>query len=155
MLIYAVLCAVMFMAYSALPSSFLPDEDRGYFMTSVQLPSDATQERTRHVVDRLEKQSWQDPALTIISPFWFWFSGSGSNTAMTFTTLKDWGERQGATADGEAERVQREMSNDPAAIVMSLMPPAISDMGTSSGFELYLEDRAATAIPHYCRQPRR
>lgn len=143
MLIYAVLCAVMFMAYSALPSSFLPDEDQGYFMTSVQLPSDATQERTRHVVDRLEKAIMARPGIdNNISIFGFGFSGSGSNTAMTFTTLKDWGERQGATADGEAERVQREMSNDPAAIVMSLMPPAISDMGTSSGFELYLEDRS-------------
>ncbi|WP_313619297.1 multidrug efflux RND transporter permease subunit [Pantoea septica] len=142
MLIYAVLCAVIFAAWSA-PSSFIPDEDQGYFMTSIQLPSDATQERTRYVVDRLEKAIMERPGIASnISIFGFGFSGSGPNTAMAFTTLKDWGERQGATADGEAEFVQTTMSNDAAATVMSLMPPAISDMGTSSGFNLYLEDRA-------------
>ena len=143
MLIYAMLSAVIFAAYLALPSSFIPEDDQGYFMTSIQLPSDATQERTRHVVDRLEKTIMERPGIASnISIFGFGFSGSGPNTAMAFTTLKEWGERQGATADGEAKFVQTKMNDDPAATVMSLMPPAISDMGTSSGFDLYLEDRA-------------
>jgi multidrug efflux pump len=143
MLIYAMLSAVIFAAYLALPSSFIPEDDQGYFMTSIQLPSDATQERTRHVVDRLEKAIMERPGVASnISIFGFGFSGSGPNTAMAFTTLKEWGERQGATADGEAKFVQTKMNDDPAATVMSLMPPAISDMGTSSGFDLYLEDRA-------------
>ncbi|ORM85496.1 multidrug efflux RND transporter permease subunit [Mixta gaviniae] len=142
MLIYAALCAVMFMAYPALPSSFLPDEDQGYFMTSVQLPSDATQERTRHVVDRLEKAIMARPGIDNNISILALVFRLRFEYAMAFTTLKEWDERQGATADGEAERVQREMRNDPEAIVMSLMPPVISDMGTSSGFELYLEDRA-------------
>lgn len=143
MLIYAMLSAVIFAAYLAQPSSFIPEDDQGYFMTSIQLPSDATQERTRHVVDRLEKAIMERPGIASnISIFGFGFSGSGPNTAMAFTTLKEWGERQGATADGEAKFVQTKMNDDPAATVMSLMPPAISDMGTSSGFDLYLEDRA-------------
>lgn len=143
MLVYAVLCGVILLAYSALPTSFLPDEDQGYFMTSIQLPADATQERTRQVVDRLENIIMERPGIeSNISIFGFGFSGSGPNTAMAFTTLKDWGERQGATADSEAERIQAKMSDEPDATVMSLMPPAISDMGTSSGFDLYIEDRA-------------
>lgn len=143
LIIYAALCGAIFLAYRALPSSFLPDEDQGYFMTSIQLPSEATQERTRDVVSRLESVIAGRPSVNSnISIFGFGFSGSGPNTAMAFTTLKDWGERNGATASGEADFVQAEMEGIPEANVMSLMPPAISDMGTSSGFTLYLEDRA-------------
>jgi len=143
MVIYALLCAVVVVAWRNLPSSFLPDEDQGYFMTSFQLPSESTQQRTRDVVSKFEALvSQRDGVKDNISIFGFGFSGSGANTALAFTTLKDWDRRKGATADGEAEFVQEAMDSEPEATVMSLMPPAISDMGTSSGFTLYLEDRA-------------
>lgn len=142
MILYALLCGIVFIAYRALPSSFLPDEDQGYFMTVFQLPSDATQERTRKVVDHLESVVAQRPGIEgNISVFGYGFSGSGPNTALAFTTLKDWDQRKGATAAGEAMFVQEAMNTQPDATVMSLMPPAIADMGTSSGFTLYLEDR--------------
>lgn len=143
MVIYGLLCAVVVFGWRNLPSSFLPDEDQGYFMTSFQLPSDATQQRTRKVVSNFEALvSQRDGVKDNISIFGFGFSGSGANTALAFTMLKDWDQRKGATADGEAEFVQEAMESEPEATVMSLMPPAISDMGTSSGFTLYLEDRA-------------
>ncbi|ELY3982101.1 multidrug efflux RND transporter permease subunit [Cronobacter muytjensii] len=143
MLIYGLLCAIVIVAWRNLPSSFLPDEDQGYFMTSFQLPSDSTQERTREVVGKFEKLASQREGIKDnISIFGFGFSGSGANTALAFTMLKDWDQRQGATAYGEAEYMQEVMDSEPEATVMSLMPPAIADMGTSSGFTLYLEDRA-------------
>lgn len=46
LLLYVALCAALFFGLSSLPSSFLPDEDQGYFMSSIQLPSDATMQRT-------------------------------------------------------------------------------------------------------------
>ena len=64
----------------------------------------------------------------------FGFSGSGPNSAMAFTTLKDWKDRQGTTAQNEADHIQASMANVSDAVTMSLLPPAISDMGTSSGF---------------------
>ncbi len=60
---------------------------------------------------------------------------------MAFTTLKDWKDRQGSTAQGEADRIQASMANVSDAVTMSLLPPAISDMGTSSGFTWYVQDR--------------
>lgn len=72
----------------------------------------------------------------------FGFSGSGPNSAMAFTTLKDWKNRQGITAQGEADAIQSRMAGVSDAVTMSLLPPAISDMGTSSGFTYYLQDRA-------------
>ncbi|CAI1866347.1 multidrug efflux RND transporter permease subunit [Serratia ficaria] len=144
MALYSVLCGILFIAFRSLPSAFLPDEDQGYYMTSVQLPSDATQERTREVVSFYESLvADRESTATNLSIFGFGFSGSGPNTALAFTTLKDWENRNGATAEGEAEYAQTAMDKIPEATVISLQPPAISDMGTSSGFTLFLEDRTA------------
>ncbi|UBN04941.1 efflux RND transporter permease subunit [Klebsiella pneumoniae] len=56
LMIYAALCLALFAGLSTLPSSFLPDEDQGYFMSSIQLPSDATMQRTLKVVDTFEEE---------------------------------------------------------------------------------------------------
>lgn len=83
----------------------------------------------------------------------FGFSGSGQNSAMAFTTLKDWRQRKGTTAQEEADHIRSQMANVPDAVTMSLLPPAISDMGTSSGFTYYLQDRGGKAIRHSKRRP--
>lgn len=143
LLLYAALCAALFLGLSSLPSSFLPDEDQGYFMSSIQLPSDATMQRTLNVVKKFEEEIAARPDIeSNIMILGFGFSGSGPNSAMVFTTLKDWKDRQGSTAQGEADRIQASMANVSDAVTMSLLPPAISDMGTSSGFTWYVQDRA-------------
>ncbi|MEJ4045812.1 efflux RND transporter permease subunit [Erwinia sp. SLM-02] len=143
MLLYVALCAALAMAFKILPSSFLPEEDQGYFITSLQLPSDATTERTSDVVKKLEAAIADRPGVDRnLSIMGFSFAGSGSNSALAFTMLKDWGERAGATAEGEAARVQEAMSSVPDATVMSLLPPPIAELGNSTGFTLRLEDRA-------------
>lgn len=148
MLLYTALCLALYAGLSSLPSSFLPDEDQGYFMSSIQLPSDATMQRTLKVVQRFEDEIAARQAVeSNIMILGFGFSGSGQNSAMAFTTLKDWKNREGATAQGEAEYIQRSMESVPDAVTMSLLPPAISDMGTSSGFTWYLQDRGGKGYP--------
>lgn len=140
---FAVICAVLVLAVKELPSSFLPDEDQGYFMTSIQLPTGATSERTLEVVKKYEAHVATRPTLdTNMVVQGFSFAGSGPNAAMAFTMLKDWDKRNGATAAEEAELAQQAMANNVEGTVMSLMPPAIDELGTSSGFTLYLQDRA-------------
>lgn len=139
LLLYAALCAALFLGLSSLPSSFLPDEDQGYFMSSIQLPSDATMQRTLKFEEEIAARPDIESNIMILG---FGFSGSGPNSAMAFTTLKDWKDRQGSTAQGEADRIQASMANVSDAVTMSLLPPAISDMGTSSGFTWYVQDRA-------------
>lgn len=142
MLVFALLCGVLAMAGQQLPSSFLPEEDQGYFMTSIQLPTGATSERTLDVVKRFEAHVATRPALdTNIVVQGFSFSGSGTNAAMAFTMLKDWDQRNGATAAEEAALAQQAMADNVEGTVMSLMPPAIDELGTSSGFTLFLQDR--------------
>ncbi|MBR0564785.1 multidrug efflux RND transporter permease subunit [Azoarcus sp. L1K30] len=140
---FAALCAVLAIAAGQLPSSFLPEEDQGYFMTSIQLPTGATSERTLDVVKAFEAHVDSRPALDAnLVVLGFSFAGSGPNAAMAFTMLKDWDQRDGATAAEEAELAQQAMADNVEGTVMSLMPPAIDELGTSSGFTLFLQDRA-------------
>ncbi|MBS4722979.1 multidrug efflux RND transporter permease subunit [Aeromonas veronii] len=140
---FAALCAVLALAAAQLPSSFLPDEDQGYFMTSIQLPTGATSERTLEVVKAFEAHVASRETLdTNLLVQGFSFSGAGPNAAMAFTMLKDWDQRHGATAAEEADLAQAAMANIPEGTVMSLLPPAIDELGTASGFTLFLQDRA-------------
>ena len=143
MVAFGLVCAVLVLAARQLPSSFLPEEDQGYFMTSIQLPTGATSERTLDVVKAFESHVASRPGLAsnlVIQGFSF--SGSGPNAAMAFTMLKDWRERDGASARDESERAQEAMRHTPEGTVMSLLPPAIDELGTSSGFTMFLQDRA-------------
>ncbi|WP_318392877.1 efflux RND transporter permease subunit [Enterobacter sp.] len=147
-LIYLALCGVLFFAFKFLPSSFLPEEDQGYFITSIQLPADATMKRTEAVVKEYEKRVMERPGVERnVSILGFSFSGAGTNSAMAFTTLKDWDQRNGATAQNEVTNVQNELGDIPEATITSLLPPAISELSTSSGFTLRLEDRSGHGYP--------
>ncbi|WP_369943367.1 multidrug efflux RND transporter permease subunit [Xanthomonas medicagonis] len=139
---FCLICVALAFAARQLPSSFLPEEDQGYFMTSIQLPVGATSERTLEVVKAFEAHVATRPALAsnmVIQGFSF--AGAGPNAAMAFTMLKDWDARDGATAAQEAALAQQAMADTAEGTVMSLMPPAIDELGTSSGFTLFLQDR--------------
>ncbi|TDY98347.1 UNVERIFIED_ORG: multidrug efflux pump [Herbaspirillum seropedicae] len=143
MLLYGALSLLLVLGLRALPSAFLPEEDQGYFMTSFQLPADATTERTARAVDQFERYlKTREDIGANLSVLGFGFSGSGPNAAMAFTELKDWKERKGSTAAIEAQHAQAAMENGVDGMVMSLLPPAIEELGNSSGFAMRLQDRA-------------
>ena len=141
--VYAALCLLLVFTLRGLPSSFLPQEDQGYFLTSIQLPPEATMERTLDVVKEFEGTVLGRPGINAnLSVLGFSFAGSGPNSAMAFTTLKEWDKRQGATAESEANHVLESLYGHPEAEIYSLLPPAIDELGNSSGFAMRLEDRA-------------
>lgn len=141
--VYAVLCLLLFFTMKSIPSAFLPEEDQGYFLTSIQLPPDATSERTLNVVKEFEDTILGREGINAnLSVMGFSFAGSGANSALAFTTLKDWDKRNGATAASESGHVQEALYGHPEAEIYSLMPPAIDELGNSSGFAMRLEDRA-------------
>ncbi|MFV8599183.1 multidrug efflux RND transporter permease subunit [Ralstonia pseudosolanacearum] len=143
MLVFVAICGALMFAFRALPSSFLPEEDQGYFMTSFLLPADATTERTQDVVKTLEKHLASRPAIaSSISIIGYGFSGAGSNAALNYAVLKDWDKRNGATTIDEGARTQQAMAGVTEGAVMSLLPPAIDELGNSSGFTMRLQDRA-------------
>lgn len=143
LLLFFSLVAVVIGGFRALPSDFLPQDDQGYFMTSFQLPADATEARTLAVVKSFEEYVAARPGVaTSISILGFGFSGSGANTALAFTMLKDGAARAGTSIARETELAQQAMSQAREGTIMSLIPPAIEDLGTSAGFSLRLLDRA-------------
>ncbi len=144
LLVYAVLVAVLGYGLSQLPFSFLPTEDQGYTITDIQLPPGASRVRTEQVAAQIEEHNAQEPGegnTTMI--LGFSFSGSGQNAALAFTTLKDWSAR-GAddSAQAIAERANQAFSQLKDAVAYSVLPPPVDGLGTSTGFEFRLQDRA-------------
>lgn len=142
MLIYVAIIGALAYGYRTLPTAFVPVEDQGSFMTSFTLPADATGERTRAVVDLFERHvAGRSDVANNLTIMGFGFSGSGPNTAMAFTTLKDWKERS-STIDEEIDAATRAMEASKEGQIFSLKPPAIDELGSTSGFALRLQDRA-------------
>ncbi|NDW04496.1 multidrug efflux RND transporter permease subunit [Jiella pacifica] len=142
MLVYGAIVGALALSFGALPTAFVPDEDQGTFMTSFTLPADATAERTRKLVERYDAHVATRPDIAgNLSIMGFGFSGSGSNAAMAFTSLKDFDERTGDT-DTEVEAATRAMAQATEGEVLVMKPPAIEELGTTSGFALRLLDRA-------------
>jgi multidrug efflux pump len=139
---FAVIVALLVVGFLNVPSAFLPEEDQGYYLTLFQLPSDATAERTMEAVSVLEKHSVGRQGVEDIVAVQGWgFSGAGANVGLAFTVLKDWGNREGATAAGEVAGANQATSKIREGMIMSVMPPSIDGLGTTSGFSLRLEDR--------------
>jgi multidrug efflux pump len=148
MLLFAVIVGVLAFGFHKLPSSFMPEEDQGYFITSIQLPSDATAARTLEVVKHFEQHLAKRPGIeNNQSILGFSFSGSGPNSAMAYTMLKDWDRRDGASVAEEVAKAVEVMSQIREGSAFSVMPPAIDELGNSSGFALRLQDRANQGYP--------
>ena len=145
LIIYAAIIAVAAFVYTRLPTSFLPSEDQGTMLVNVQLPPGATLERTTAVMAQVEDFMLKQPEVkSMIGVLGFSFSGQGQNAALAFVTLKDWAERSapGSSADAIAGRAFGALSGIRDAFIFPLSPPAIPELGTSSGFSFRLQDRA-------------
>ncbi len=144
LLLYALVIGLVVFLFVRLPSSFLPDEDQGYLLTVVQLPTGATQERTRQVLRQMDEHFMKDPAVDkIVTVAGFSFFGRGQNGGIAFVALKDWAERNSPdlTAKATVGRAFGVFSRIKDAIVFPLNPPAIRELGNSSGFDMRLQDR--------------
>ncbi|QAV05199.1 RND efflux system, inner membrane transporter CmeB [Vibrio cholerae] len=142
MLVFVFLCAILVLMYRQLPSSFLPEEDQGYFITNIQLPADATTARTLDVVKKFEQHALSRPAIeSTMTVIGFGFSGSGTNTAQSFTTLKDWESRDDTTTLDELRLAEEAMADVKEGTVMHMLPPSIEELGTSSDITFFLQDR--------------
>lgn len=146
LVLYLVLAAAAALIYRQLPASFIPQEDQGFVMTSVQLPAGATRERTLAVMQQVEQTALEQPEIKdIVSILGFSFSGRGQNMGLAFLVLQDWSQRPlpQQSADGIAARMIGILSQVRDAFIFSLSPPAIPELGNSSGFDLRLQDRGS------------
>ncbi|MFN7723631.1 MAG: efflux RND transporter permease subunit [Rubrivivax sp.] len=145
LVIYGVVVAACGWVYLRLPSSFLPAEDQGNLIVNVQLPPGATQERTSAAMAQVEGFMLKQPEVqSIVGVLGFSFSGQGQNAALAFVTLKDWKERPHPenSAQALAGRAFGALMGIRDAFIFPLSPPPIPELGTASGFNFRLQDRA-------------
>ena len=147
LVIYVLIVAGMAVLFLRLPTSFLPDEDQGVFMTMVQLPAGATQTRTQQILDQVQQYYLIKEKANVESVFTvngFSYSGQGQNSGMAFISLKPWDERPGAE-NGVAAivgRASKAFSHIKDGMIYPFNLPAIIELGTATGFDFELIDQA-------------
>lgn len=148
MVVYVGLAVVGVFLFMRLPTSFLPTEDQGFVMVSVQLPAGATKERTDATLAQVTQLAKSIPEIeNIITVSGFSFSGSGQNMAMGFAMLKDWNERK--TPGSDAESVAGKLTGMMMGTLkdgfgIAIVPPPIMELGNGSGLSINLQDRNNT-----------
>ena len=145
-IIYGAVLVVIVLLFQKLPSSFLPDEDQGVVMTLVQLPPNASLERTDKVVSTMTNyflENEKEHVESVFSVAGFSFTGVGQNAGLAFIKLKDWSERTSPESQVGAI-IQRGMALNmivkDASYIMPLQLPAMPELGVSAGFNLQLKD---------------
>ena len=143
---FMAIVALMAFLFVRLPTGFLPDEDQGFVITLITLPTGAVQERTMAVAKEVSKFYLEDEKDNVDFTFviaGFSFSGAGQNTGLAFTRLKDWDQRKGKqnTAQAVAQRAFMKFMQLPDAQVFALVPPSVQELGQSSGFDIQMQDR--------------
>ncbi|MEQ1407421.1 efflux RND transporter permease subunit [Neorhizobium sp. Rsf11] len=145
LVVFLAIVMAMGWMFTRLPSSFLPQEDQGILLTSVQLPVGATQDRTERVMKQVtdyylnEEKDAVEGVLGIVG---YGFGGQGQNVGLAFVRLKSFDERTSAnlSAPAVAGRAMAAFSKIKDGRVFALAPPAIQGMGNSNGFDFYLQD---------------
>ncbi len=166
---FVIISALTMFVFIKLPNEFLPNEDLGYFMVTVQLPNSASLERTENVTAELSKRLDKYPEIDtylVINGFSFIKGGNSSNEASLFVMLKDWNERKGKgkSATAVIDRINEEGADIEEANIFAINPPSIPGLGASGGLAFVLEDRnnlgttelenaVATLMENYQEEP--
>ena len=137
--------AVLF-GFVSTPTGFVPSEDKGAMMVSVQLPDASSLSRTKAAMDKMAAIIAADPAVetvTAITGFSILSGAMASNGGTVFVVLKHWDDRQSREdiVFSVAQRINAlGFMQVPEAQVFALTPPAVSGMGVAGGLELVLQD---------------
>ena len=146
MIAFTLAIVLMSLVFMRIPTSFLPDEDQGFMFVQISTPSGATKERTIESVKAMENyllNQEKNSVESIFSVTGFSFAGQGQNTAMGFVQLKDWSARKqkGQDVASISGRTMGALSTVKDAMIFAFFPPAVMELGNSSGFDLQLLDR--------------
>jgi multidrug efflux pump len=139
--------------FTVLPTSFVPNEDQGYVMAAIIMPDSASIDRAQAVAERVDAIFKDTPGVdlrSMITGYSLLDSGFKTNSGAFFVTLKDFKERYRSTENAKAQNAraillhvyaQAQKINE--AIVIPVAPPAIPGIGTTGGFEFWIQDTGA------------
>jgi multidrug efflux pump len=145
MLAYLGIVAVLAFLFVRLPTGFLPDEDQGFIFNLINLPAGTPQPKTLKVAQNVAEYYLDKEKNNVDFVFavaGFSFAGSGENTGIAFTHLKDWSVRKGAknASVAIANRAMMHFFPYRDAQVFAIIPPSVQELGNATGFDLELED---------------
>ena len=128
-----------------LPTGFIPNEDQGYLVVSVQLPDASALERTQAGmalgVKQLEKVPGVDRVVSIGGVNALSNNSSQSNTGVMYVILKSWEDR-GKAKGQDLKSIYMGMTLALKSVqevtAQVLLPPAIPGLGLSGGFQMQL-----------------
>jgi multidrug efflux pump len=147
MFIYAALLILVVGAFLKIPVGFLPDEDQGTLFALIQLPPGATAARTNDALKQVEQHFLVDEKEAVAGIFTvsgFSFAGNGQNTGLAFIKLRPWDERrdESLSVNSVTARAWAYFAKVRDAQIIPFAPPAVSELGNATGFDLMLQDRA-------------
>jgi hydrophobe/amphiphile efflux-1 (HAE1) family protein len=151
LLAFIALCAVTVFLFMSIPTAFVPEEDQGYFVVTVQLPNAATSERTDEVMDKVNKILLDDPGIdeTVVVTGYDIITGiEVPYVGFAFPVLKPWSERKTRELQLPSiiRRLQARFNEIQEAEVFATNAPAIPGLGEIGGFQFEIQDLNAQGI---------
>ncbi|HWS14090.1 MAG TPA: efflux RND transporter permease subunit, partial [Rhodocyclaceae bacterium] len=145
---FAVVIAGIVFMFRILPSSFVPDEDQGYFFVMVEAPDTASQTHVGALAEHAQRIVSADPAVqdvALVNGYSLVDGQIRNNAAVLFVSLKPFAERKDASLLSFAAlpRLNRQFAGIKEGFVLAINPPAIPGLGTTGGFEFYVQNRGS------------
>lgn len=151
LIIYAGLMALAGYQFKQVPSGFIPPQDQGYFIVSIQLPPGSSLSRTDEVVEEAVANLLEIDGIKDTVAF-TGFAGAtftnASNAAAIFPTLEDFEVRENKdiTYHGLLAEMQQKMSQIEEAFIIVIPPPPVRGIGNAGGFRLMVQDQRGRGL---------
>ncbi len=142
-ILFGLMVAAAAFMWKIVPGSLVPDEDQGFYISAVILPDGATLQRTQKVVEQVEaavRSNDNNQDVVAFTGFDFIGGGFRNNAATLFVTQKPWDERH-VTAQQLVGELFMKTAGIKEALVLAFNPPPIFGLGTTGGYELYIQNR--------------
>eukprot|EP01034_Spumella_vulgaris_P034184 gene34184-42147_t len=144
--VYLLLAVAAVFMFKAVPSGFVPGQDKQYLVGFAQLPDAASLDRTDAVIKKMSAIAQEIPGVEASVAFpGLSINGftNAPNSGIVFTTLKPFHERKDKSQSAEAiaAEINKRMGAVQDAFVMVFPPPPVNGLGTIGGFKMMLEDR--------------
>ncbi len=152
LLVYVGMLYLTYEGFRRVPTGFIPLQDKGYLVASVQLPDSASLERTEEVMHRVEKIAMETPGVghtVAISGQSFLLNANGSNFGSIYVVLKEFDERHSheLSADAIAASLRRKFYAEVQDAVVGVFPaPPVDGLGSAGGFKVMIEDTGNTGL---------
>jgi HAE1 family hydrophobic/amphiphilic exporter-1 len=148
MVVFGGLVVAMVFGFVRVPGGFVPTEDQGYLMVNTQLPSGASLERTKAVMDEVTEILLDMPNVrnvATVGGFSLLNAVQGSNYGMAFVTFDEWDARDLNVRD-YMEIMTPRFNAIREGIVFGFPPPTIQGLGASGGFQMEIQDRGGIGL---------